>query len=210
VADSAREAFRATGAPDLALAEMRSGYEAGDLAPFAAAKVPSLLLFTGPQADYHRPSDTEDKIDYAGLGKVGRFAARAAPLFGRLAAAGFVGPSPSTSAPPAPGGDRPFLGTVPDFQAPPGEGVLVAEVVPASPAEAAGIRAGDRVVGLGGTPTAGLKEYAAALRLWKPGDRVSVTIRRGAETIETEAVLTKRVEEQGRPSGHPSGAPRQR
>ena len=48
----------------------RSGDGPSDHAAFAAAGVPSLFLYTGPHADYHRPSDDADRIDYARLAAV--------------------------------------------------------------------------------------------------------------------------------------------
>ncbi|MFH1680119.1 MAG: M20/M25/M40 family metallo-hydrolase [Candidatus Eisenbacteria bacterium] len=202
--DSARASFlRAAGSEDLALAEMRSGYEAGDLAPFAAAGVPSLMLFTGPHADYHRPTDTEEKIDYEGLARVVLFAARAAPLFARFAEDGFHGGALPLAAPSSPAEERPFLGTVPDFTALGGDGVLIAEVVPGSPAEKAGILPGDRVVGLGNMPVKDLRGYADALRARKPGDVVSVELLRGMQAVGVEAVLVKKPEGSG--GGHPGG-----
>ena len=43
---------------------------ASDNAAFAEAGVPAVQLFASAASDYHRPSDTADKIDAAGLGKV--------------------------------------------------------------------------------------------------------------------------------------------
>jgi hypothetical protein len=206
LAEGARAALADSVAARIPRAEMRSGYDAGDLASFAEARVPSLLLFTGAHEDYHRPSDTEDKIDFEGLARVTELAGRVAPLFGVFAGEGFVGePSVERLSPLAGGAaaPRPFLGTVPDMAAPPGDGVLIAGVAAGSPAEIAGIRPGDRVVGLAGQKVADLKGYAEALREKKPGDVVAVEVRRGTETLVFQATLIVRPE--GAPGGRPGG-----
>lgn len=62
-------------------------------------------------------------------------------------------------------------------------GALVMQVVPASPAEAAGIRERDIIVRVDGTSVASSEQAAEALRAKRPGDRVRVTLwREGRET----------------------------
>lgn len=203
LSDERRAAFLAAAPREVPVTEMRSGYEAGDLASLALAKVPCMMIFTGPHADYHRPGDTPDKIDYVGLSAVGRFLAGAAPIFARDAGGGFHGGP--TVAPPREGGDgeeRPFLGTVPDFADPGGSGVLVSDVVPGSPAARAGILPGDRVIALGGAPVSDLRDYASALRAHAPGDRVAVTVSREGTTLEFETVLEKKTGGSASPHGH--------
>jgi Zn-dependent M28 family amino/carboxypeptidase len=53
-------------------------YGPGDHTAFAQSGVPALLLFTGPHADYHKPSDTPDKLSFPGIEKVARYAFRLA------------------------------------------------------------------------------------------------------------------------------------
>jgi hypothetical protein len=43
-----------------------SGYGSSDHTSFTTQSIPALFFFTGLHADYHRPSDTWDKIDAAG------------------------------------------------------------------------------------------------------------------------------------------------
>ncbi len=45
-------------------------YQPTDVAPFNQAGVPSINFFTGTHADYHKPSDTADKINYEDLDRV--------------------------------------------------------------------------------------------------------------------------------------------
>src|SRR6185503_3341635 len=50
-------------------------YQPTDVATFNLASVPCLSFFTGTHADYHKPSDTADKIDYEDLDRVVAFGA---------------------------------------------------------------------------------------------------------------------------------------
>jgi hypothetical protein len=164
-----------------------------DQVAFHEVGVPAVQLFSGPHADYHRPSDDVEKIDAAGLVKVATWtkeaivylADRPEPLTSSLA-----GGAPPPAA-PAGAGRRVSLGTVPDF-AFEGPGVRVSSVLAGSPAEAAGIRPGDVVVALDGRPVADLKAYSEALKARQAGDGVSIRLQRGSEALEVKAVLVTR------------------
>ncbi len=80
---------------------------------------------------------------------------------------------------------------MPDF-AFAGPGVRVQEVMPGSPAAAAGIRAGDVLVALDGAPIADLRGYSAALKAQQPGDTVELTVRRDGEEKVLTATLAER------------------
>jgi S1-C subfamily serine protease len=156
--------------------------------------VPGLQLFTGPNADYHRPTDTADRIDGKGMSVVadaaheivGWLAGRTEPLTVTIAGASGAAPAAGGGAP-----RRASLGTMPDFGFA-GPGVRFAEVAPGSPAEIAGIRAGDVLVALDGEPIADLRGYSAALKAHEPGDTVVVTVRRGGEEQVVTATLAER------------------
>jgi hypothetical protein len=169
------------------------GYGPSDHTSFHARGVPVLFLFTGAHADYHRPSDTADKVDAAGLAEVARLARRvafeAASREGRLEVA-------RSAAPPAnERGERgygTYLGAIPDFSERADPGVLLTGVRPGSPAERAGIAAGDVLVRLGGTGVRNLQDLAFALRSHRPGDVVEVEWRRGDATRTARVKLEER------------------
>ena len=56
------------------------GFGASDHMPFTVARVPVTFLFTGVHDDYHKPTDTADKLNYAGIEQVATLAARLAQL----------------------------------------------------------------------------------------------------------------------------------
>ncbi len=164
------------------------GWGPSDQASFFAKKRPVIHFFTDVHEDYHRPGDDWQKIDADGIDQV---AALATDLVRRLAAR----PGPLTfvdAAPPAPPvastGARPVLGTIPDMASEPG-GVLLQGVRAGSPAEAAGIRAGDVLVGMGTHAIANLQDFQNALMSFHAGDTVEVRVRRGTGVVPLTVVL---------------------
>jgi len=167
------------------------GWGSSDQMSFFAKKRPVLFLFTDVHADYHRASDTWDKINADGMAEIASFAA---DLVSRLAAR--TGPMTFVDAPPpAPvasgGGNRPSLGTIPDMASEPG-GVLLQGVRAGSAAETAGIRAGDVLLGMGEYTIANLQDFQNALSRFKAGDRVDVRVRRGDQTLTLPVTLGAR------------------
>ncbi|GEJ59380.1 M28 family peptidase [Anaeromyxobacter diazotrophicus] len=195
-----RAARLAAAAPPipLRLAFGGSGYGPSDHTSFFAAGVPVLFLFTGAHADYHRPSDTADKLDAAGLAAVARLAARAV----RDAADAPARFEVVRTAPPpgalagGPGerarGYGAYLGTIPDFEARKEPGVAVSAVKPGSPAEQAGVRRGDVLLQIGATRLMGLEDLAAALRSHRAGDVVEVVWVQGGATRRAQVTLGER------------------
>jgi Tol biopolymer transport system component len=167
------------------------GYGPSDHSSFYAAGVPVLHLFTGAHADYHRPSDSADKVNAAGAAQVGVFAQG---LVRALAAR----PEPLSlqrlPAPPA-GGDvrqsRASLGTVPDYAGPPKgvAGVLLSAVRAGSPADKGGMRRGDVLVQLGTHAIGSVEDFMFALTASKPGDAVTATVLRDGRKVELPVTL---------------------
>jgi len=151
------------------------GYGPSDHTSFYARDVPVLFLFTGPHADYHRPSDTADKIDGEGLAAVARLAYRAAREAASQDERLLV--VRTASPPPRERGERgygTYLGAIPDFAERSEPGVLLTGVRPGSPAERAGIAGGDVLLRVGATKLLSLQDLAFALRSHRPGDAAEV------------------------------------
>jgi hypothetical protein len=164
-----------------------------DHSSFYAAGRPVLFLFTGAHADYHRPDDTWDKIDAAGLAEVTGFAARVVDAVATVATPpAYARVAGSSGSAGRAGGYGPFFGVVPEFGESERPGVRVGGVRAGSPADKAGVRQGDVIVTFGGLTVRTLEDFTFALRGRRPGDRVEVTVVREGAEQRVEAVLEER------------------
>ncbi len=174
------------------------GYGPSDMTPFYAAGVPVLFFFTGVHADYHRPTDTADKINAMGIVQVAGLASSIVQQLGERLQKQPQGLTFKKPAGPAPRmGDRgygAYLGTIPDYSAMQGSpgGVKLSGARPGSPAEQAGIQAEDVLVGLGDSKINTLEDMAFALRKYKPGQAVDVIVLRKGQRQVLHTTLTQR------------------
>jgi C-terminal processing protease CtpA/Prc len=169
------------------------GYAASDHTSFVTKRIPVLFFFSGLHSDYHKPSDTWEKINPHGatklLAMVGDIATDIAseqdrPQFVK------VDTPPASSG----GGERgygPYFGSIPDF----GEtekGVKFADVRPNSPAAKAGLQPGDVLVQFGDKPINNLYDFTDALRRSKVGDVIEVKVMRDGKPISAQVKLEQR------------------
>ena len=169
-----------------------SGMGASDHMSFNIKRIPVLFFFSGLHSDYHRPSDTADKINADGARKVLMLAYQ---MLGRLAGA-IERPLYTEVSEPRPvigsgGGYGPYFGSVPDFRDDLG-GVLFADISPASPAEDAGFRAGDLMIEFNGKQIQNLYDFTYALQAEAPGNTVTVVVNRDGERVTAEVTLGTR------------------
>ncbi len=184
----------------------------GDQVSFLDAGIPAIHLFSGIHADYHRPSDDVEKLDFGGMVKATIFAMetltyladRKEMLTSQLEGAGSGKAQADTAR--HPGGaasgsgksrdassekpKRASLGTMPDF-AYKGKGVRIEAVNPGTPAEEAGIKPGDILNGINETRFADIRGYANALYKYKAGQTVTIHIERDGEKMELTATLAE-------------------
>jgi hypothetical protein len=177
-----------------------SGYGASDHASFTTKEVPVLFFFSGLHSDYHKASDTWDKIDAPDATKLLQLVAEVTdqlreesgrPQYVRVAPAGHGEGAEGSSIAGGVGGYGPYFGSVPDF----GEGikgVKFSDVTPGSPAAQAGLKADDIMVEFDGKPMENLYDFTYALRAKKPGDAVKVKVQRGGTPLEVTVTLTQR------------------
>ena len=162
--------------------------DSSDQISFEAAGVPAVQLSTGPHADYHRPTDTPDKIDVEGLEKVTSvakevieyLAAREETLTGTIKQNEKKVSSTKKER-------KVSLGTIPDF-AYSGSGCRISGVMPETPAESCGLKEGDVIVRINSEHVSNLKEFSDILKALSPGARITITfLRNNTElTVETE------------------------
>ena len=169
------------------------GYASSDHTSFVAKKIPVLFFFSGLHSDYHKPSDTWDKINAPS-------AARLLDLVGSVAVQLAGAPDPPVFqvvaedkplAGAGGGGYGPYFGSIPDF----GQtenGVKFSDVKPNSPAAKAGLKAGDVLIQFGDKPIKNLYDFTDALRRSKVGDVVEVKVLRDGQPITASVKLEQR------------------
>ena len=169
--------------------------DASDQGSFIAAGIPAVQIFSGAHRDYHRPSDTIDKIDPSGLVKTAAFTREAiAHLAERENPMPFTG---KVSAHPASrrktsGSTRSVTtGSMPDFSYT-GKGVRIADAGTDSPAAKAGLQKGDIIIQLGETKIASLRDYANALKNYKSGDEAIIKYLRAGKEQTAKIKLSAR------------------
>jgi Tol biopolymer transport system component len=181
--------------PGLKLNGHGDGYGPSDQTSFYASGIPVLHFFTGAHEEYHTPQDDAGTLNAEGAAQIEVFAvALMQELATRLERLTYV----RTSAGPAIEGDSrgygAYLGTIPDYRAMDSSegGVLLADVREGGPADRAGIRGGDRIVGMGGTRIENLYDMTFALQDNRPGDTIDVTVIRGEQRFTLQATLGDR------------------
>ena len=175
-------------AAPLVLRASGDGWGPSDHASFYAGKIPVLHFFTDLHEDYHRPSDDAAKINAEGIVQVADFAAGLIRRLDDRSRLTFVEVAPPAPAAVASGRSRPSLGTIPDMAEEPG-GVKLSGVRAGSPADSAGMRAGDVLVGIGEATIANLQDFQDALMTHSAGDRVEIRYRRGDQLIRVMVTL---------------------
>ena len=148
-----------------------------DSTAFYLKEIPFMNFFTGSHEDYHRPTDTADTLNYEGLARISRFAcALASDLAGAATRPDFVKVEQSS---PSGGREdlRVYIGSIPDYTTEI-SGVKLAGVRGDSPADRAGLKAGDVIVEFAGQKITNIYDYTYALDSAKIGQPVKVVIQR--------------------------------
>jgi hypothetical protein len=171
------------------------GYSSSDHTSFATKRIPILFFFSGLHSDYHKPSDTWDKINAPGaahlLDLVSNIALRIDTAPDRPTYVAVENPNPHAGTPSGGGGYGPYFGSIPDF----GQienGVRFSDVKPSSPAAKAGFQAGDVLIQFGDKPIKNLYDFTDALRRSKVGDTVQVTVLRDGKPVTASVTLEQR------------------
>jgi hypothetical protein len=158
-----------------------SGLGPSDHASFYLQNVPVVFLFSGQHKDYHKPSDTEDKINYGGMVDIINYVMS---LVGELNDKGKLAFTKTKddnvdSAPKF----KVTLGVIPDYTFD-GVGMRIDAVKDDRPAAKAGLLAGDIVIQLGKVKVTEMGTYMKALAQFNKGDKSKVTVKRGKKIIK--------------------------
>jgi Peptidase family M28/PDZ domain/PA domain len=172
------------------------GYSASDHTSFVAKKIPVLFFFSGLHSDYHKPSDTWDKINAPSAARLLDFIDDVAlKIDSEPQRTAFVTVVEDQAGDHTSGGGGggygPYFGSIPDF----GQeenGVKFSDVRPGSPADKAGFKAGDILVQFGSMPIKNLYDFTDALRRSKVGDVVDVKVMRDGKPVSASVKLEQR------------------
>jgi C-terminal processing protease CtpA/Prc len=181
-------------------------FEKGGLGPsdhmsFALKKIPVLFLFTGLHKDYHRPTDTADKINYAGIDRAVDLSQRLVTAMAGMPRQQYDASSDSKATMAfatghgkgGVGGMRAALGVVPDYSSMDAkDGVHITGVGGGSPAEAAGLQPGDVLTQWNDRALNNLQDLSDDLAQANPGDRVEITVLRDGKPVKVQARLGTR------------------
>lgn len=177
------------GKDSLKLSLDMAGFGPSDHASFYVKSIPVLFFFTDVHSDYHKPSDTYDKVNYVGEERVVTFVksiidslqeARWVPTYAKVVAA----EKPS-------GGPRVYLGTIPDFGSQ-ANGYKLSGVTPGSPAEKAGLKGGDVITKIGAREIKNIYDLMYILQELKPEEKVAIEYLRDGRKETTAAVVGRK------------------
>jgi hypothetical protein len=170
----------------------QDGYGPSDHQSFYVKDVPVLFFFTGSHDDYHKSSDTAEKINAEGTRQIAEFVRQiATEVAGEPERLAFTRVKTEQPNQGRRGGFRVSLGTVPSY-AEQTDGMKLDGVRPGSPAEKAGLKAGDVIIKLAAMNIKNVYDYTAALGELKPGEEIEVVIKRDGQEMKLKLTPEKR------------------
>jgi len=174
---------------NLSLSE--DGFGPSDHSSFYAKQIPVLFFFTNSHEDYHKPSDTSDKINYQGESRIIAYISAIIKSIDQTLAR----PTYTVAKSSGMGGRASFsvsLGTVPNYAEGNNDGLLLDGVRDGSPAAKTGIKPGDKIVMLAGKEIRNITDYTYVLGEMKAGEEYEIVVVRGAERLTLKIVPAAR------------------
>lgn len=173
-------------------ADVGAAVGGSDHMSFSQAKIPTFFFFTGVHGEYHRPTDTAARINFAGMAKLAAFGRSVALDLANTDTLPAFDPETAKVVMRGAGGPmRVAFGTLPDYADNP-KGFRINGVTRDSTAEAIGLQAGDIITGFGGRPVKSIYDFMDALGAHKPGDKAVIQWLRGDQSMQAEATLKGR------------------
>lgn len=173
-------------------ADVGASVGGSDHMSFSQAKIPTFFFFTGIHGEYHRPTDTADRVSIPGMVQLATFGT--AVVLDLANAAAVPAFDPETAKIPMKGDGGPMriaFGTLPDYADNP-KGFRINGVTKGSTAETIGMQAGDIMVKFGDRPVKSIYDFMGALGAYKPGDKAVIQWLRGDQLMSAEATLKGR------------------
>lgn len=167
--------------PDLVYKYDSSGTGPSDHTSFYRMGIPVLFYFTGIHADYHKPTDDADKINYEGESTIVNNIYKLVEWYNDKGKLVFTKTRETQTS--SRSGFSVTMGIMPDYTFA-GTGVRADGISEGKPAQKAGLKAGDVIIRLGDYTITSLDNYMQALGKFKKGDTTKVKFTRGAVTME--------------------------
>ena len=170
--------------PGIKVNKVMSSPANSDHAAFIAAGVPSLFFNSGMHDEYHTERDTPETINYKGIADTLTFVKLLTKQLDSMnERIKFIGSAPASGA----GETRPRrvrTGFIPDMGSDDARGMKISGVVGGSPAETAGVKAGDILTSFDGKPIKNIEALQQVLSTAKPDVEVEIIVIRGTETLK--------------------------
>ena len=157
-----------------------AGQGPSDHTSFYLKDIPVLFFFTGTHADYHKPSDDEDKINYYGVRNIVDYVFRVSNEIATLDKIEFT--QTAMNAGKTVPKYKVTLGIMPDYTDH-GDGLHIDGVTENRPAHVAGILEGDILVKIGDCEIKEVYGYMDCLAKLTVGDEKDVTVMRDGKPI---------------------------
>lgn len=177
--------------PLFALQLNEDGFGPSDHSSFYGKQIPVLFFFTGTHLDYHKPSDTADKINYEGLEKITNFVGEIVRSIDQnpIKPTYKVAQSSSTG-----GGRTSFnvtIGVIPGY-GDGNDGMPLDGVRDGSPAAIAGLKTGDKIIKFAGKEVKNVQDYTKILGELKADTEYEIEVIRGTERLVLKIKPTAR------------------
>lgn len=167
------------------------GFGPSDHSSFYGKQIPVLFFFTGTHLDYHKPSDTAEKINYEGLKRITNYVSEIVKAIDLNP----TKPTYTVAKSPAPTDTRRSfsvtLGTIPGY-ADGNDGMLVDGVRENTPASKIGMKAGDKIIKLAGKDIRNVQDYTAILGELKADTEYEIIFMRGGQRIVAKIIPAAR------------------
>lgn len=162
-----------------------AGIGPSDQTSFYLKNIPVLHFFTGQHADYHKPTDDANLVNYEGEKKVLSYITLIIEKTEKLPKLQFL----QTKNPDmGRAKNKVSMGVMPDYTFE-GPGLKVDGVTEGKPAAAAGVKTGDIILELGGVKINNMGDYMKQLATFNKGDKTTVKVKRGTEEITLDVTF---------------------
>jgi aminopeptidase YwaD len=184
----------------LSIQQNEDGFGPSDHSSFYTKKIPvlfffsgtHLFFFSGTHLDYHKPSDTADKINYEGEVRIIQLVASLIRSVDETLARPTYAVAKSSG---APAGSRSgfsiSLGTIPSYTDST-DGMIIDGVRDDSPGSRAGLKGNDKIVMLAGKEVKNVQDYTKLLGEMKADVEYDVIVVRGGERLTLKITPVKR------------------